>query len=242
MKLRLFNKFNSLYDKVEIMDVVPARTRKFSHTWSVSGTLTWKNGLVGYESKLERYFVLLATVDPQVIVIKHQPFTIRFRIDGSGRIRRYTPDYFFVRDTSMPWIWAEQSNPPSSKTLIEVKDIASTHSWEDSRTHMQATVGRTWAKQNDASFAIFGNLIWHEQAIRNSLTIRENARYHGGSYEQLVEPFEFPIRVADFCTELAKIYGISDGIGVICSAILDHFLWARLDKAITEDTLLNRVA
>jgi hypothetical protein len=51
---------------------------------------------VGYESNLERSFVLLTLSQPDVADLVEQPFTVIYT-DGFGRPRRYTFDYLVVR-------------------------------------------------------------------------------------------------------------------------------------------------
>ncbi len=51
---------------------------------------------VGYESNLERSFVLLTLSQPDVVDLIEQPFTVIYT-DGLGRPRRYTFDYLVIR-------------------------------------------------------------------------------------------------------------------------------------------------
>lgn len=51
---------------------------------------------VGYESNLERSFVLLTLSQPDVADLVEQPFTVIYT-DGFGRPRRYTFDYLVIR-------------------------------------------------------------------------------------------------------------------------------------------------
>jgi hypothetical protein len=50
---------------------------------------------IGYESQLERSFVLLTLAQPDVVDLIEQPFTVVYK-DDLGRARRYTIDYVVV--------------------------------------------------------------------------------------------------------------------------------------------------
>ncbi len=64
-----------------------------------------KNGhTVEYESQLEARLIRQMEADPEVLLYEAQPETFRWR-DGSGRARRYTPD--FRVKARVGWIFRE---------------------------------------------------------------------------------------------------------------------------------------
>lgn len=66
-----------------------------------------KNGKpIWFESQLERDFIHLLEIDPDVISYKEQPFKIRYGLDGE--IHHYTPDFLVER--------------PRKKQVVEVKN------------------------------------------------------------------------------------------------------------------------
>jgi hypothetical protein len=50
---------------------------------------------VWWESLLERDYILLLEIDPDVVTYREQPFRLRYTIDG--RVRHYTPDFLVER-------------------------------------------------------------------------------------------------------------------------------------------------
>ena len=58
-------------------------------------------GSIGFESTLERDFVRLMALDPNVTDIEDQPVRIEFE-DDKGRPHHYTPDYLVQRKGAAP--------------------------------------------------------------------------------------------------------------------------------------------
>lgn len=81
---------------------------------------------VGYESTLERAFVLIALADCNTTDIVEQPFTLRF-VDSESRPRRYTFDYLVtMRDGRRVAVEVKNSQQASKpKVISKVRDAAS---------------------------------------------------------------------------------------------------------------------
>lgn len=78
-------------DQIERLDylapVRPARTSRRALTGRVSVA---GSGRAGFESSLERDWLICLDFDPAVVIVREQPFSIFYDVDG--RELRYTPD------------------------------------------------------------------------------------------------------------------------------------------------------
>lgn len=105
--------YNQLCDTVKI---VPARRKVGNTRISVSGLYPFKkDSAVAFESTLERDFLIRLEIDPNVLAVESQPFTIEYIDNGKKRV--YTPDFLvtYKHDNYLPFI------PPK---LVEVKPAA----------------------------------------------------------------------------------------------------------------------
>lgn len=93
-----------------LQSVRPLRMSRRSLTGRISAQ---DNGRLGFESSLERDWLLCLDFDPAVTLIREQPFSILYEFDGSER--RYTPD-----------VLAQYSAPNGEGRVIvyEVKPLA----------------------------------------------------------------------------------------------------------------------
>lgn len=81
--------YNQLCDTVKI---VPARRKVGNTRISVSGLYPFKkDSAVAFESTLERDFLIRLEIDPNVLAVESQPFTIEYIDNGKKRV--YTPDF-----------------------------------------------------------------------------------------------------------------------------------------------------
>jgi len=104
--------YNQSCDTVKI---IPARRKIGNTRISVSGLYPFKkDSAVAFESTLERDFLIRLEVNPNVLAVESQPFTIEYFDDGKKRV--YTPDFLvtYKHDNFLPFI------PPK---LVEVKPI-----------------------------------------------------------------------------------------------------------------------
>ncbi len=107
----------------------PVRPLKNSRR-ALTGRLNLASGgVAGFESSLERDWIRLLDFDPQVQVIKEQPFTIYY--DAEDGRRRYTPD-----------VLAELLEGDVARTSVyEVKPLESLRSeWRQLRPRFKAAV------------------------------------------------------------------------------------------------------
>ncbi len=83
-------------------DVLPWRTFRWRHGQAHYSGLYWSavmNGHVGYESRLELAWLLLADRDRRARRFLSQPFQLVAWVDG--RLRRHVPDFVMVRDDGL---------------------------------------------------------------------------------------------------------------------------------------------
>lgn len=97
----------------DTVNIVPARRKIGNTRISVSGLYPFKkDSAVAFESTLERDFLIRLEVDPNVLAVESQPFTIEYFDNGQKRV--YTPDYLvtYKHDDFLPFI---------APKLVEVK-------------------------------------------------------------------------------------------------------------------------
>lgn len=102
---------NQLITRLDLLR--PVRPLRMSRR-SVTGRISAQdNGRLGFESTLERDWLLCLDFDPAVTLIREQPFSIHYEFEGSQR--RYTPD-----------VLAQYVGPGDKKHVIvyEVKPLA----------------------------------------------------------------------------------------------------------------------
>lgn len=92
-----------------LASLTPSRTFKESRR-SLTGRVAVDDGTVSFESSLERDLLVLLDFDASVKEIREQPFTIRYREEGSPR--RYTPDVLAR---------FERQSAPTETVVFEVK-------------------------------------------------------------------------------------------------------------------------
>lgn len=72
---------------------------------------------VWYESHLERDYIYLLEIDPDVLSFSGQPFKITYSLDGSQR--KYTPDFFVTRGQGVQVVEVKPADKASlEKTLV----------------------------------------------------------------------------------------------------------------------------
>ncbi len=105
--------------------------------------------LVGFESTLEKDFLLLLELDREVSGFEEQPVTIRYR-DLDGRLRRYTPDVLvhFRASMTMP---ALSETVPSLLCEVKYRDDLRQH-WADYRPKFK--VAWRYARQQGWRFRL----------------------------------------------------------------------------------------
>ncbi|WP_335953784.1 TnsA endonuclease N-terminal domain-containing protein [Acinetobacter higginsii] len=99
----------------DIVKIVPARRKIGNTRISVSGLYPFKkDSAVAFESTLERDFLIRLEIDPNVLAVESQPFTIEYSDNGQKRV--YTPDFLvtYKHDDYLPFI---------APRLVEVKPI-----------------------------------------------------------------------------------------------------------------------
>lgn len=108
MRLDMKSHLNSQLDLLR--PVRPLRMSRRALTGRIS---TQENGRLGFESSLERDWMICLDFDPAVTLIREQPFSIFYDVDGERR--RYTPD-----------VLAQYSAPHCEPRVIvyEVKPLA----------------------------------------------------------------------------------------------------------------------
>jgi len=80
----------------------PSKRKIGTNRRSLTGWVSTKNnGMVAFESSLERDFVILVDYDKQLKSIKSQPLTVKYK-DSDGETKRYTPDYLIEYDRYTP--------------------------------------------------------------------------------------------------------------------------------------------
>ena len=97
----------------DTVNIVPARRKIGNTRISVSGLYPFKkDSAVAFESTLERDFLIRLEVDPNVLAVESQPFTIEYFDNGQKRV--YTPDYLvtYKHNDFIPFI---------APKLVEVK-------------------------------------------------------------------------------------------------------------------------
>lgn len=97
-------------------------------------------GLVGFESILERDFLVVCRTEPRIAAVHAQQLVIKFIDDQTGKRRRYTPDFVIASapGTDLPW----------RRAVIEVK------AWSDlvrSRWERRAAyaAAKLWCSKQD---------------------------------------------------------------------------------------------
>lgn len=100
------------------------------------------NAIVMWESQLERDYIYLLEIDPDVVAYYGQPFTIAY--DLKNRRKKYTPDFLVDRRCS--------------KQVVEVKPKSKVESFiksdcEASRRHRFLGI-RNFCSLNDLNFAV----------------------------------------------------------------------------------------
>lgn len=93
------------------------------------------NTSIWWESQLERDYIYLLEIDPNVISYQGQPFTIAY--DRYDKRRKYTPDFFVQRK--------------GSKQVVEVKPTSKVEKFKNSYRFSQII---NFCSFNDLEFAI----------------------------------------------------------------------------------------
>lgn len=65
--------------------------------------------MIMWESQIERDYLYLVDIDPDVVSCQEQPLVVRYYDDRDGKMHRYTPDFLLIRRGN-------------KKQIIEVKD------------------------------------------------------------------------------------------------------------------------
>ena len=90
----------------------PVRNRKTSRRCLTGRVFLSTGGYAFFESSLERDWLIALDFDPTICLIREQPFSIHYELDG--KIRRYTPD-ILVKSVS--------SRKKNTTTVYEVKPL-----------------------------------------------------------------------------------------------------------------------
>jgi hypothetical protein len=67
------------------------------------------NTVIWWESQLERDYIYLLEIDPEVLSYGEQPFTISYT--DKGKPRRYTPDFVVTRPQKTQVVEVKPSRP-----------------------------------------------------------------------------------------------------------------------------------
>ena len=147
---------------------------------SVSGYYCFRDqGMIPYESTLERDFLRKMAVSRRVLTVEAQPLSLHWE-DASGRVRRYTPDYLvhwrwmgeFYRTRELPW-------------LVEVKPREDLRKhW--SEWHAKFLMASRYAAQQGWRFRLLDEGRIRDAMFRNAVVLERYRRFnHAFSLEQL---------------------------------------------------------
>lgn len=76
------------------------------------------NRVIWWESQLERDYIYLLEIDPEVLSYGEQPFTISYT--DKGKPRKYTPDFIVTRPQKTQIVEVKQSNRADSEKNISL--------------------------------------------------------------------------------------------------------------------------
>lgn len=136
---------------------------------SVTGRLSFRKKLVGFESQLEHDFLVRAEMDPTVTEVFEQPVTIPC-VDESGRPTKYTPDFLVRHDDGREVLW-------------EVKFTAELRA-ERHRLRARLRAGRSFAKEHGLGFRLATDRLIRARDFANLTLLR---RYLYDPEEKAVE-------------------------------------------------------
>lgn len=157
-----------LSEKMGLDLSVPARVIPMGRR-SVTGRLSFRKKLVGFESQLEHDFLVRTEMDPTVTEVFEQPVTIPC-VDEKGRATRYTPDFLVQHDDGRGVLW-------------EVKFTNELRA-ERHRLRARLMAGRSFATQHGLGFRLATDRLIRASDFANLTFLR---RYLYDSEEKAVE-------------------------------------------------------
>lgn len=109
---------------------------------------------IHFESSVERDFLLCCRLDPQIVNVTDQPFSIRFTHRDGKKPLRYTPDFLVEKDFSKPEGQCAIGSPQTRFTLFEVKREKDLKQRKE-KSIQYIAAGHKWAEQSaDRSFSV----------------------------------------------------------------------------------------
>lgn len=115
--------------------------------------------MIGFESLVERDYIYLLDFDPTITEFKEQPFAIRYYHEGKNR--RYTPDFFFVRQ--------------DRKFIIECKPEIFV---DDEENQIKWAAAQQWCAANNATFRVVTDAdIRNGFHLENIMLLTDHARH-----------------------------------------------------------------
>ena len=151
---------------------------------SVSGYHCFRDqGMIPYESTLERDLLRRLAVSRRVLTVEAQPLSLHWK-DASGHVRRYTPDFLvhwrwmgeFYRTRELPW-------------LVEVKPRAHLQQYW-SAWHSKFLMASRYAAQQGWRFRLLDEGHIRDAMFRNAVLLERYRRLnHPFSPEQLPSAF-----------------------------------------------------
>ena len=121
---KLLERALKLSEKVEILELAPSGGAELRRGITAAKGSLWMPIIsqeISYGSTAERSFLLACRLDHQVEHIAAQPFSIRFKIAGSHRERKYTPDYLVRKNLSLGASRVCIGSSLASAVCVEVK-------------------------------------------------------------------------------------------------------------------------
>lgn len=155
--LALHNRSFELMADITSIQVVntirDARKRQIS---AASGMIRFPkiNKDVHFESSVERDFLLCCRLDPQIVNVIDQPFSIRYVSSDNPKPKHYTPDFMIEKDFELP---EGQCAIGSASTRFTVFEVKRERDLKRNKTlnALKFAVGYKWAGHSaDRSFSV----------------------------------------------------------------------------------------
>lgn len=212
--------------------------RKTQSTW---GFLESDLGPIGYESSLERDFLCMMLVDPQVRFIEHQPLRIDFVTEGRTRLRHYTPDYRIERDLTQLWIWGFPRNGFGQAEVVEVKPRSRLRIGDRAALE-RYSAGRAWASQQGEHFRIITEEFISEVSVANAVAVLASKQRSMPTWLVRRPVLAAPMQLGDIARACLLSPIDAHAVQLLYIGISRSWFWAALDLEISLTTLVYPLA
>ena len=183
--------------------------RQRAKTDGVHGFVDVAGEAVGFESNLERGFLVMCAVDPQVVEVTREPVVIGYENQFTKR-GRYTPDFAVRRDLTIPTCWHLPDVPLAREfELVEVKPAERFRKLA-ARDYSRILVGAKVANALGWRFSVMTEAAITPTAVRTANAIFSTNGRETGRYRE---------RLRRLTTDEGEtdLMSVRDALGLVCA-------------------------